>query len=181
MIYFTADLHLGHKNVIKHCNRPFSSVDEMDKALIRNWNSVVKPKDEVYILGDLTMCPAAKAHEYITQLNGRKYLISGNHDKFLKNYGPYMADFEWVKDYHVLKVNANRLVLFHFPILEWDQFFRDAIHLYGHVHNSAKSAERLGLLDNGLAFNVGVDVNGFAPVSLLEIIQRAESLMSRGN
>ena len=172
MIYFTADLHFGHENIIRHCNRPFSSAAEMDETLTRNWNNVVTPEDEVYILGDFTLRPAVEAHGYLTQLNGRKHFIRGNHDKFLKNYEQYENDFEWVKDYHVLFVGKRRFVLFHFPILEWDQYYRGAIHLYGHVHNSQAPAKLMEKL-KGSAFNVGVDVNGFQPVSMEEILQRA--------
>ena len=173
MIFFTSDLHFGHTNIIRHCGRPFATADEMDAALIRNWNATVGAKDEVYILGDITMRKAAEAHRYLTQLTGRKYLIRGNHDLFMKAFDPYMSDFEWVKDYHVLHAEGKRLVLFHFPILEWYQIHRGAIHLYGHVHNSKVSKERLAAL-TGPAFNVGVDVNGFKPVSITEIFQRAE-------
>jgi calcineurin-like phosphoesterase family protein len=86
-----------------------------------------------------------------------------------------MDDFEWVKDYHVLIIEGRRIVLFHFPILEWDQSHRNSIHLYGHVHNSKTSAERLAAL-SGAAFNVGVDVNNFTPVSLGEIFHRASQV-----
>ena len=172
MIFFTADLHFGHANIIRHCNRPFNSADEMDTTLVHNWNSAVRSSDEVYILGDFTMRPAIEAHRYLAMLNGRKYLIRGNHDRFLKGFDPYMSDFEWVKDYHVLHTEKKRIVLFHFPILEWDQFFRGAIHLYGHVHNSQESAKRLAA-QTGLAFNVGVDVNQFMPVSINEILAKA--------
>lgn len=173
MIYFTADLHLGHANIIRYCGRPFSSVKEMDEALIGNWNATVTPKDEVYILGDLTMLPAAEAHGYLQRMNGRKYFIRGNHDRFLKGFALHESDFAWIKDYHVLTANGRRIVLFHFPILEWDQFYRNAIHLYGHVHNSQTSAKLLEGL-KGPAFNVGVDVNGYHPVSISEIIHRAD-------
>ena len=175
MIYFTADLHLGHTNVIRYCNRPFSTPEEMDAVIIRNWNDIIKPKDEVYILGDLTMRPATVAHEYLTQLNGRKYFIRGNHDQFLKGFEPYKDDFEWVKDYHVLRVDGYRIVLFHFPILEWDQFYRGSIHLYGHVHNRPIKGDHQVIL-SGPAFNIGVDVNDFYPVSLTEILERASQL-----
>ena len=149
MIFFTSDLHFGHTNIIRHCDRPFTSADEMDAALIKNWNATVGPKDEVYILGDLTMRKAAEAHRYLTQLNGRKYLICGNHDLFMKGFDPYMSDFEWVKDYHVLHAEGKRLILFHFPILEWYQIHRGAIHLYGHVHAHAAFHRRAAGLDCG--------------------------------
>ena len=176
MIFFTADQHFGHANVIRHCGRPFETADDMDEALIRNWNAEVAPKDEVYILGDLTMRSAAEAHGYLSRLNGSKYMIRGNHDRFLKGFETYENDFLWIKDYHVLRTDGQRIVLFHFPILEWDQFYRGAIHLYGHVHNSQKSGERLMAL-NGLAFNVGVDVNAYKPVSIVEIIQRTAQIL----
>ena len=172
MIYFTADLHLGHANVIQHCNRPFETADEMDTAIINIWNETVRSDDEVYILGDLTMRPASEAHEYLNRLSGRKYFIRGNHDRFLKNYELYETDFEWIKNYYVLRFEGRSFVLFHYPIMEWDGFFRDAIHLYGHVHNSQTSSLRLAYLD-GLAFNVGVDVNGFRPIGIYEILASA--------
>lgn len=175
MVFFTSDLHFGHENIIRHCARPFASADEMDAALIHNWNTAITPQDEVYILGDFTMRPAEEAHNYLARLNGRKYFIRGNHDRFLKNYTRYESDFVWVKDYHVLTVDGKRIVMFHFPILEWDQFHRGAIHLYGHVHNSQKSADRLAAL-TGPAFNVGVDVNGFMPLSIHQVFQKASEV-----
>jgi len=171
MIFFTADLHFGHENIIRHCGRPFSNADEMDAALMRNWNDTVGPRDEVYILGDFTMKSAAQAHAYLTALNGRKYFITGNHDKFLKGFGPFERDFEWVKDYHRLVYQNWRFILFHYPIAEWDNFYRGAIHLYGHIHNSPTSEARLP--SGGLAFNVGVDCHDFRPVSIEQIIALA--------
>jgi calcineurin-like phosphoesterase family protein len=144
----------------------------MDAALIRNWNAAVGRSDKVYILGDFTMKPAAAAHAYLSELNGRKYMVRGNHDRFLDKYGQYMNDFEWVKDYFVLKHEGMRFVLFHYPICEWDCFHRGALHLYGHVHNSSASMERIG--DIGLAFNVGVDCNDFRPVSITDIVSMTE-------
>jgi len=173
MIYFTSDLHFGHSNIIKLCNRPFASVDEMDAALTRNWNATVKRNDEVYILGDFTMKPAAEAHKYLAPLNGRKYLVRGNHDRFLNRLEEFESDFVWVKDYHVLKRDGQAFVLFHYPILEWAGFFRGAIHLHGHVHNRETSNSRLAA-GSGFAFNVGVDCNDFRPISIEDILLLAE-------
>lgn len=79
MIFFTSDLHFWHANVIKYCNRPYASVEEMNEKLILNWNSVVSPKDTVYVLGDFSL--AIRPVETFThRLNGIKYLVSGNHD-----------------------------------------------------------------------------------------------------
>ena len=82
MIYFTSDLHLGHNAVINMQNRPFVDADEMDRVLIANYNSVVHKNDTVYLLGDICFrIGVDKANELIASMNGKKYLIKGNHDK----------------------------------------------------------------------------------------------------
>lgn len=79
-IWFTSDLHFGHRNIIKFCNRPWETVEEMDKALIENWNSVVGKNDIVFDLGDFAFAPNWRWKEIISQLNGKHYLILGNHE-----------------------------------------------------------------------------------------------------
>ncbi|MCL2110841.1 MAG: hydrolase [Clostridiales bacterium] len=186
-IYFTADLHFGHENAIRHSRRPFESIEEMDAALIQNWNETVSADDEVYILGDFTLKPAEIAHNYLSMLNGRKYYIRGNHDRFLKRIDMYGDHFEWVKDYHVLRHEGRMFVLFHYPIAEWDGYFRGSIHLHGHVHNGTPGP--LGRLHvphgsekhfavGELAYDIGVDAMGFRPVSIDEIIARADASMA---
>jgi calcineurin-like phosphoesterase family protein len=179
MIYFTADLHFGHKNVIDLCGRPFASVEEMDAALTRNWNETVTQRDEVYVLGDFTMKTAETAHGYLSILNGRKYLVRGNHDWFADKIDSFGRHFEWVKDYHVFKYHRRKFVLFHYPIAEWDGFHRGAVHLHGHTHNRAPCSPELTIGRDAtvrLAFNVGVDCTGFRPIGINEIIWMAESL-----
>ena len=85
MTYFTADLHLGHEGIIRFCNRPFDSVPEMDKALILNWNSRVTTRDDIYILGDLFHKNKENAEDILKRLKGRKHLVIGNHDGWLKD------------------------------------------------------------------------------------------------
>ena len=101
MIYFTADLHFGHSNVISYENRPFQTVEEMDGALIQNWNRRVSPEDEIFILGDLTLKGPEKANAVLEQLQGRKYLVRGNHDGYVERAAFCQAHFQWVKDYFV--------------------------------------------------------------------------------
>lgn len=79
MKWFISDLHWAHKNVINYCNRPYSSVEEMNEAIVNNWNAVVKSEDIVYVLGDLCLNPKW-ADLFVPQLNGTKILIPGNHD-----------------------------------------------------------------------------------------------------
>ena len=81
MIFFTSDLHLGHENCIRLCNRPFSSIEEMDETLIENWNRKITGKDTVYILGDLIYRSQKPPEEYLRRLRGKKHLILGNHDR----------------------------------------------------------------------------------------------------
>lgn len=170
MIYFTADLHFGHKRIIESTQRSFNSVEEMDAALITNWNSRITEKDEVYILGDITM---KKQPEYVmdilNRLNGRKYLVRGNHDHFVDKAEFDQSLFEWVKDYHVMSYEKMKFVLFHYPIHEWDQSHRGSVHLHGHQHN--KSDYNTKNAQNGLLrYDVGVEVNNYAPVSIQKII-----------
>ena len=83
MIYFTADTHFFHSNIIRMGNRPFQSMEEMNQALIQNWNAKVSDNDDIYILGDLTLKGPSLTNELLRQLRGRKYLIRGNHDRFV--------------------------------------------------------------------------------------------------
>ena len=169
MIYFTADTHFGHSNIINLNGRPFDNLEKMTHALIQNWNACVSQNDDIYILGDFTFnSTGEQANNILRRLAGRKYIIRGNHDKFLDDPNFDTSLVEWVKDYYVLNYKKRKFVLFHYPILEWHGFFGDAIHLYGHVHNSNKNKEqksRLNILGKR-AMNVGVDVNDYFPVSI---------------
>lgn len=169
LIYFTSDLHFYHEKIIAHVNRPFANEEEMNRALTENWNSRVQPDDDVYILGDVTLKGRREASAALSQLRGRKYLIRGNHDGFERKLDETQTLFVWRKDYHELVWNDRRFVLFHYPIVEWNEFFRGAIHLHGHQHNPPAYNEEnraRGLL----RYDVGVDANGMAPVSAEEIL-----------
>lgn len=169
MIYFTADLHFYHDKIIAHTNRPFHDSEEMNRALVKNWNRLIAPQDEVYILEDLTMKGPALAMEILSQLKGRKYLIRGNHDAFVAHKEFDSSVFEWVKDYHELSYQNQRFILFHYPIAEWNGFFRDTIQLHGHQHNHADY--NYNNLEKGIKrFDVGVDANYMKPVSIEDII-----------
>ena len=79
--FFIADTHYGHDNIIKFCNRPFLNVKEMNEALIKNWNSIVSENDEVYHLGDVAMKNPLIAKQFLESVNGKIYLIKGNHEQ----------------------------------------------------------------------------------------------------
>ena len=180
MIYFTADTHFCHSNIICSCERPFRDVNEMNKVMIDNWNSYLTERDDIYILGDFMYKGKGKdANEILSKLKGKKYLIRGNHEKYLDDPEFEQNEFKWVKDYYVLKLEGGmKIVLFHFPILNWDSSHHGSIHLYGHIHNSALKypdfGERIKLLGQK-AFNVGVDVNDFYPISIKQILEQANN------
>lgn len=129
MIYSISDLHLGHKNIIRYCDRPFSSVEEMDKFIIDSWNKVVTDEDEVYFLGDFCFGRPGKevSQQYKNRLNGKIHLIRGNHDKYIDE-----SIFETVQDDLFLNINNKVIYMCHYPDRNPKYF---DLYLYGHVHN----------------------------------------------
>ena len=158
--FFTADTHFGHEGAIRMCGRPFASVDEMTREMIARWNAVVAPGDTVWHLGDFAFkMPVADARRIFDMLHGRKSLIRGNHDKAAVAVWPW----ESVHDLHEIAVDGRRVIMCHYPLAEWAGYYRDSIHLFGHVHGNRSVAG---------AVDVGVDVWDFRPVTLDEILTR---------
>ncbi len=133
-IYYIADLHLGHANVIRFDNRPFANIQEMQKTIIEKWNARVENSDYVYILGDFIWGPEQSWRELVPKLNGKKVLIQGNHD--LKQMsGATKALFKDIKQYKEISDNCRRVILCHYPILMYNKSFDPATYmLCGHVH-----------------------------------------------
>ena len=170
MVFFTADLHFYHDNIIRHTNRPFHNTEEMNKALIQKWNNKVSYDDEVYILGDFTMKGAQIAESCLYSLCGRKYLIRGNHDNFADSSGFERSLFADIRDYMEITYLNTRFILFHYPIVEWNGYRKGAVALHGHQHNHRNynmENRRKGIL----RYDVGVDANNMEPVSADEIIK----------
>lgn len=170
MKYYTSDLHFCHANIIKYEDRPFNSANEMDDYLIYKWNNRVKKNDEVFVLGDFAFCDGNKANELLDKLNGKKYLITGNHDSFLKDKIFNKSKFEWIRDYAKINDDGNKVIMFHYPIAVWDCQHHGSIHLYGHVHSNKDNHHPLLLELGDNAINVGVDVNDYEPKTLKELI-----------
>ena len=170
MKYYTSDLHLNHRNILLYENRPFRSVEEMNEALIENWNRCVKQNDEVYILGDFCFDNSGElANRFLKRLNGKKYLIIGNHDSFLKAKAFDKSAFEWIRHYAEIHDEGHSVILFHYPIAVWNKKHHNSIHLYGHIHSNTQDHHPMTYA-LGNAFNVGVDVCDFEPKTLKEII-----------
>lgn len=172
MIYYTSDLHLGHNNILKLCSRPFPDINTMDSEIIHNWNTVVQPNDDVYIIGDFSYgASVEKAISYLERLKGKKHLIIGNHDEKNLKDARFRSMLVSVDSYLEV-LDGNRMVcLFHFPIAEWHGYFREKYyHIYGHVHNRNSSPGARFIKGEVKAFNAGVDVNGFFPKTLDQLI-----------
>ena len=165
MIYFTSDLHLGHRGIIEMCDRPFKEVSEMNEVLIQNWNHFVRKNDIVYILGDIAhKLSVPEVNEIVRKLNGRKVLIKGNHDKVYDG-----SLFEEVCDFKEIHYNGISISLMHYPMLSWPKSHHGSIHLHGHMHN--KQEYNLQMKEEGIRrYDVGVDANDFAPVSILNVL-----------
>lgn len=170
MKYYISDLHFGHKNILKFENRPYETVEEMDKAYIEIWNKKVGRGDEVYILGDLSFYKGKETAKILKQLNGMKFLIRGNHDHlFLDDPEFDQSLFRWVKDTTMVTDGNNRIALFHYPIQVWNEQHHGAFHFYGHVHSNSGTMHPMKYkIPN--SFNVGIDVLG-EPMTKEEILR----------
>lgn len=170
MIYFTSDLHFNHGNILAYepITRPFATIDEMNEALITNWNSVVKPEDTVYVLGDFAMGPASDVRGLVSRLNGTIKLVRGNHDTpaKLKIYQEMGIE---VKDIEYLTYKGRFFILCHFPIAS-EEFMQmvvnnnsEVINVYGHVHSNTQKGFYKG------TYHIGVDTNNLTPISIEQV------------
>lgn len=161
--FFVSDTHFGHKNIIKYCNRPYADVNEMNEALIRNWNSVVQPSDEVWHLGDFCM-GGTQPKDWIPRLNGKIHLIQGNHDPHVEDQG-----FESVQHYKELRIKGKKITLLHYPMRSWNGSHRGSWQLFGHVHGTMTVKHGRKCIKDAFAMDVGVDCHNYTPVSFQEV------------
>lgn len=165
---FISDTHFGHPSMLTKAARPFGSVDEMDRYMIQSWNAVVRRNDHVWHLGDFGFkATPQRLAQIFSQLNGIKHLIVGNHDSPDVVASP---SFGWASIDHmkILKCNGAKLVLSHYPMREWPEYWHGALHLFGHTHSNLPSSNR--------ALDVGVDNVGFAPLTFDQIQERLAEL-----
>lgn len=173
--FFTSDHHFFHENVIKYCNRPFSSVKDMHAVMIDRWNAVVNPGDLVYYLGDFGLCHKHKLREVMEQLNGKKILIKGNHDGHSRKSYIEKIGFGDV----LPSLMLHGLALCHYPrkgdTQEEDRYNlrrmklpEDQWLICGHVHQSWRI--------RGRDFNVGVDVNSYYPLKLDNLLLEIDQI-----
>ena len=139
MIYYIADNHFGHKNVIRFDNRPFADTVLMDEVLVHNWNERVTEDDTVYILGDCFWKNEENSVKLIQRLKGHKHLIRGNHDRV---HGRLRFYYESIEHYAEINDNDRLVILCHYPIPFYKNQHYGAVMLYGHVHNTRARLHR---------------------------------------
>ena len=162
MIWFTADTHFDHHNILKASYRPFDSVEDMNEAIIGNWNKVVKPNDEVYHLGDFCWKTQVDRWAYfVGRLNGTISLIKGNHDAGRKQIAHLFKEVEWLK---VLRYEKQRITLCHYAMRTWYCSHYGTYQLYGHSHGTS--------IPEGKQMDVGIDANNFFPISIEKVMSK---------
>ena len=160
-IWLTSDNHFNHANIIRYCNRPFSSVDEMDDFMISKWNEKVSKEDIVIHLGDFALAGEDKIKKLRSKLNGTIILIKGNHDWRVKeNYG-----FIIVKG--ILQINNFLLTHKPLPAEEIPQGF---VNIHGHVHQK----------ESLTGINVSVEKTDYEPIELENILKKQFQNMKGG-
>ena len=186
-VFVSSDIHLNHRNIISYCSgrrrpnvangTPVSDdeIHYMNEMIISNWNNTITPEDEVFILGDVAMGIIEKGIPLIRRMNGKKYLVAGNHDVKLRKYvreRMFGAEdlFVWVKDYFEYSYTHNekrhRIIMSHFPMAHWNMQSKESIHLHGHLHSesSKKHINEYKIMD------VGMDGNNLVPYKLDDVI-----------
>ena len=180
MIYYISDTHFKDQAIFDKCKRPFKSLQNMEETIINNWNKKVNDDDIVYVLGDLVKDDDVSAIQIFKKLKGHKHLIVGNHDHQLLEDIKASSLFETIKFIDLILDNNRKVCICHYPLMDWMEFNRQGILIYGHIHNkTAKNGNAYKLIKefyrNLPAYNCGVDVCGFEPRTLNELIELKEA------
>lgn len=171
-VWFSSDFHLGHKNVIRFDNRPFTTIEEMDDAIINNINALVKEDDHFFYLGDFTFYnDPKKINSLLDRIVCKNiYYIKGNHDKALYKYD-ITKRFKWTRELTEIYVEESDgkrqgIVLCHYAMRVWDKSHHGTWHLYGHSHGSLPDDP------NSLSFDIGCNCWSYEPINYATIKKR---------
>ena len=183
-IFFASDHHFDHANIIRLANRPFSSVEEMNETIIERHNAVVRDEDTAYFLGDFCW---ADGFQHFRRMRGKKVLILGNHDQNSLQLG-----WEYIATEKTLPIGKKKILLYHYPIEDWNGRFKGVIHLHGHIHSlqwkttapsvTAQIAANhplqvdpsmLKITNKKNRFDVGVEGIDYTPVSVEDVLKRS--------
>jgi calcineurin-like phosphoesterase family protein len=166
MIWFSADFHLSHKNIIKYCNRPFENVDEMDNSIFINLRNTVKSGDILYFLGDLTFDEYIAEDFFKNFRHIKIHYIIGNHDskEVIGIASEYCDSVSEIKD---INIEGIPITLCHYAMRVWNKSHFNSWQLFGHSHGTLEPV--------GKQYDVGVDSNDFLPISFEELVEVMES------
>lgn len=167
MIYYIADPHFGHKNILKLASRPFKSIEAMNEGMITVWNERVKDDDTVYILGDL-FYRCADPEPILQRLKGKKHLIVGNHDDSWMGQVDLNRYFESVSTLLEICDGGREITLCHYPLLTWKNRKKSYM-IHGHLHNMTEDDYFAPKAYWERVLNAGVEVNGYRPVTFEEL------------
>ncbi len=185
-IFITSDTHFFHENIIKYCARPFKDSEDMNQSIIQNWNKVVSPEDDVYVIGDFALIKGEDHDEKLRKLQrlsdsliGNKHLIFGNHDYFTdEEYMTYGGFEDVVHGFYEILLNDHWFTLCHYQMTSWNNSHRGSMHLFGHEHWRQQYEPKHSIYEeigwSERKFNVCVDANKFAPVNVNDIIRILE-------
>ena len=165
--WWTSDQHFGHANIIRYCNRPFQTVEDMDACMMDLWNGRVAPNDDVFVVGDFSFHDRKRTEEITKSLNGRKTLFMGNHDeRKTKTYWKSVGFDEVLDNQEILLYGIDSLVFVsHIPVFK----HRLRYQICGHVHD--RYTVKPYITENRVLVNVGVDRWQFAPVHLDQVVK----------
>lgn len=170
MIYYVSDMHFGRDHPL--LLRGYETIELMTQALIEKWNKKVRDEDIVYIVGDIADNSHADISQYIKALNGKKRLIIGNQDRtwYAKMTEESKKElFESISFYEEIEDNGSRVVLCHYPMMEWLSSKKGTVMVHGHTHSSKEMMYWEYLKKQKNILNAGVDVNNLEPCTLEEL------------
>lgn len=167
-VFVIADTHFYHWEIVKACDRPFSSLKEMHKTLLKNWNKVVKDNDIVYVLGDYALKHKDKEKLFTLthMLKGQKILIMGNHDA---KKPQYYLDLGFLEAVRKPIMYEPGVILMHEPPKK-EEVSKDFIYIYGHTHNKKVDIEK-----KKNCYCVCVEKTNYSPVNLTKLIKELKN------
>ncbi len=179
--FLTSDQHYGHFNIIKYSNRPFAGLQDMHDTMITRYNAVVGSSDKVLFLGDVFFTKFAESYEILSSLNGKKYLLRGNHDKYFKDDQFLKMGFEEVyPKYFKSRISKYHVYYSHYPFEGYSADKRypsrrppndGTTIVHGHTHDNTK------LTCKG-TIHIGVDGWDFSPAPMDAVDQLLKEMIN---
>lgn len=190
-IFFTSDLHIGHRNILRFCQRPFLDLKDMATDIAANWNSVVGENDIIFDLGDMFWWNSRhEVKKFVDKLNGTIYKVPGNHDMDCRRLFE-LCDPEkvtvlddisvvWIENLFPETNRVTELWLSHMPLMTWPHRGNGAINLFGHIHSGPLSTASMDVPEKDLhlwpkqQYDVGADNNNYTPIEIQEIFKKLD-------